>query len=138
MQILHDLCAIQAAIDSWADAAMRQLLRSRLAFYAEYDDMDLSELLRVILVEPGDTLERLDAEFNGGFLVNHYSGRRCGETGFVPSYETLEAHSSFYDMVFCEGGDLAVEVLIPRSAGIDPRLLHLCESLIKPTPMVPL
>ncbi len=119
--------AVQAAIEAWPDPAMRQLLAERLSFYAQYDDLELGELFNLILIEPRDTLEELDAEFNGGFLINHYSGRRLGDEGFRPCFETLEEHPTIYDMVFCEGdAGFGVEVIVPKTKGIDARLLNLC------------
>ena len=127
MQILRDEVAVHAAIDNWPDQAMCQLLTERLAFYAEYEDLELSELFKLILIEPGDTLEELDAEFNGGFLINQFSGRRIGDDGFRPCFETLEEHPTFYDMVFCEGdAGFGVEVIVPKASDIDTRLLSLC------------
>jgi hypothetical protein len=126
MQILRDHRAVQAAIASWPDAGMGQLLTERLALSKEYD-VDLSELLMVIRIEPGDTVEALDREFDGGFLINHASGTRFGEPSFKPCFELLEEHSTFYDMVFCQGdAGFGVEVIVPKSDGIDPRLLTLC------------
>ena len=45
----------------------------------EYKYDDGIEFLTVILIEPGDTIESLDAEMNGQFLTNHYSGRSFGQ-----------------------------------------------------------
>ena len=126
MQILRDEEDFTCALDSWRDQELVQLLQSRLAFYAEYEE-PLGELFKLVLVEPGDTLEELNAEFNGGFLSNHFSGRRFGDDGFRPCFETLEEHTTFYDMFFCEGdGGFGVEVIVPKSTDIDARLLGLC------------
>jgi hypothetical protein len=127
MQILRDRVAVLSAIDNWPDQAMCRLLIDRVAFYADYEDLELSALFKLILIEPGDTPEELDIEFNGAFLINHYSGRRFGDDGFRPCFETLEEYPTFYDMVFCEGdAGFGVEVIVPKTDGIDARLLNLC------------
>jgi hypothetical protein len=127
MQILRDEVAVNAAIESWPDQAMCQLLTERLAFYAGYEDLELSDLFKLILIEPGDTLADLDIKFNGAFLINHFSGCRLGDEGFRPCFETLEEHTTFYDMVFCEGdAGVCVVVIVPKTDGIDTRLLSLC------------
>jgi hypothetical protein len=129
MQILRDQADFDRALATWTDAGLVQLLTERLAFYAELDE-PIEQLFKQIHVEPRDTLEDLDIEFNGGFLKNHYSGRRYGEPGFQPSFEALELHSGFYAMLFCEGGgDYGVEVIVPDQPGIDARLLSLCAAL---------
>jgi hypothetical protein len=137
MRILRDEMAVHAAIETWPDPAMRQLLAERLSFYAQYDDLELGELFKLILIEPGDTLEELDAEFNGGLLTNHYLGRRIGDEGFRPCFETLEEHPTFFDMVFCEGdAGFGVEVIVPKVDGIDTRLLNLCAQFATEAPPV--
>ena len=134
MQILRDQVAMQATIQSWPDMAVCQLLTERLAFYAEYEE-PLGELFKLILIEPGDTLAGLDGEFNGAFLINHYLGRRLGDDGFCPCFETLEQHPTFYDLVFCEGdAGFCVEVIVPKTDGIDARLLSLCAQFATEAP----
>lgn len=135
MQILRDEVAVHVAIESWRDQALCQLLAKRLAFYAEYEDLELSALFKLILIEPGDTLADLDGEFNGAFLINHFSGRRLGDEGFRPCFETLDEHPTFYGMVFCEGdAGFCVEVIVPKSIDIDTRLLKLCAQFAKVAP----
>ena len=120
MQILRDEEDFACALDSWHDQELVQLLQSRLAFYAEYED-PLSDLYKLILIEPGDTIDGLDGEFNGAFLMNHFSGRRYGDMGFKPAFEALEEYPSFYAMLFCEGnGGFGIEVIVPKSGDIDP------------------
>jgi hypothetical protein len=126
MQILRDEEDFACALNSWPDQELVQLLRNRLAFYAEYEE-PLSGLFKLILVEPGDTLDDLDGEFNGAFLINHFSGRRYGDPGFKPALEVLEEYPSFYAMLFCEGdAGFGTEIIVPKSSDIDTRLLSLC------------
>lgn len=126
MQILRDEEDFACALVSWPDQVLVQLLQSRLAFYADYEE-PLSDLFKLILMEPGDTLADLDSEFNGAFLINHYSGRRYGDPGFKPAFEVLEEYPGFYAMLFCEGdGGFGIEVIVPKATSIDPRLLSLC------------
>ena len=126
MHILRDEEDFACALDSWPDQELVQLLQSRLAFYADYEE-PLADLFKLILVEPGDTLGDLDREFNGTFLINHYSGRRYGDPGFKPAFEVLEEYPGFYAMLFCEGdGGFGIEVIVPKASDIDTRLLSLC------------
>ncbi len=106
MHVLRDAESIDAAIRSCADPYMRQLIADRAEFVrqevdaseGEYDD--IGELLNFILVEPGDTLQAIDAEMDGTFLADHYGGRRFGDPAFVPCFESLEEHATFYDIEF--------------------------------------
>jgi hypothetical protein len=126
MQILRDEEDFACSLDSCADQELVQLLQSRLAFYADYEE-PLADLYKLILVEPDDTLEGLDGEFNGGLLINHYSSRRYGDPAFKPAFEVLEEYPGFYAMLFCEGdGGFGIEVIVPKSTDIDHSLLSLC------------
>jgi hypothetical protein len=126
MQILRDEEDFACALGSWADQELVQLLQTRLAFYAGYEE-PLCELFKLILMKPGDTLGDLDSEFGGSFLINHYAARRYGDPVFKPAFEVLEEYPGFYAMLFCEGdGGFGVEVIVPKSTNIDTRLLSLC------------
>jgi hypothetical protein len=133
MHVLRDSYSIDAEIRSCADPCMRQLIAARAEFArnevdaseGEYDD--IGELLNFILVEPGDTPQAIDAEMNGTFLVDHYGGRRLGDPAFVPCFESLQEHATFYDMEFIVGDEgFAIQVLVPKCPGIDPWLMQLC------------
>ena len=133
MHVLRDAESIDAEIRSCADPCMRQLLADRAEFVrnevdasaGEYDD--IGELLNFILVEPCDTLQMIDAAMNGTFLVDHYGGRRFGDPAFVPCFESLEEHATFYDIEFIQSDEgFAVQVLVPKCPGVDPYLLQLC------------
>jgi hypothetical protein len=72
-------------------------------------------------------LKGLDDEFNGAFLINHYSGRRYVDPVFKPAFEVLEEYPGFYAMLFCEGdGGFGIEVIVPKATNIDIHLLSLC------------
>ena len=64
---------------------------------------------------------------DGTFLADHYGGRRFGDPAFVPPFESLEEHPTFYDIEFIQSDEgFAVQVLVPKCPGIDPWLLQLC------------
>jgi len=123
MRVLLGTSSISREAQRFADAQMAQLLASHVQFLIDegYDTNGFT----VIVVEPGDSLRTLDHQLENKFLVNHYSGKNHGDAGFVPCFETLEAHPTFYEMVFIEG-DEGIAVLIPKDTGIDHELLALC------------
>lgn len=123
MHVLRDAGAIEAAGRATPDPHLARLFARAVAFLREYDD----QWLNVILVEPRDTLQGIDLEMGQAFLMNHASGTQLGDPDFKPSFETLEEHPTFYDMVFIVGDEgFAVEVLIPKLADVDPWLLDFC------------
>jgi hypothetical protein len=126
MQILRDEEDFACALDSWPDQELVLLLRSHLAFYADYEE-PLGELFKLILIEPGDTLDGLNSELDGAFLINHYSGRSYGDPGFKPAFEVLEEYPGFYAILFCEGdAGFGTEIIVPKSTDIDSGLLRIC------------
>ena len=121
MRILRDTESINQEIATCPDRQMSAILADRLNFVVESDEGPFI----VIVVEPGDSPRTLDEHFDGGFLDNAYSGRRWDEPGFVPPFEDLTEHGSFYEMLFISG-DEGTLVLIPRAPGIDEQLIALC------------
>jgi len=133
MHVLRDAESINAEIQSSPDPHLRRLLTMRLEFVSEIDDYEVGELINFIVVEPGDTLQMIDAELDGTFLIDHWGGKRFGDSGFLPCFESLTEHATFYEMEFIQGDEgFAVEVLIPKIAGIDLWLLSLCAEHAKP------
>jgi hypothetical protein len=88
------------------DPRMRDLMARRVEFVSQEIDAsedecgDIGELLNFIVIEPGDTLQAIDAEMDGTFLTDHYGGRRFGDDGCVLCFGSLEEHATFYNMEF--------------------------------------
>ena len=134
MRILRDAAAIAAEIKSNPDPNVTELLIRHLEFLNEYsNDVTPREWLTVILVEPGDPIDDIDAAMKGHFLANHYSGKRHGDADFRPAFETLEEYPTFYEMLFIEGDEGFVTiVLVQKSLGIDRELLAVCGAHAQP------
>ena len=128
MRVLRDTEAINTEIRTCPDRSMGQLLADHQLFVEEHEE----GVLIAIIVEPGDTLQALDEELDHKFLINHYARWKYGEPGFMPCFETLEEHPSFYEMFFIEGDEVGVTALIPKSTDVDPELLALCAQYATP------
>ena len=124
MRVLRCPSDIDREIRSTADPAVAALLTRQIEFMSEDES---EESLTVVIVELGDTLEEVDAELNHYLLVDDYSGRSYLDAGFVPCFETLLEHPTFYEMFFVEGGgELGISVVIPKLADVNSELLALC------------
>lgn len=124
MRVLRSLDEMQREISTTHDHALAKRLRQQVEFMS--DDQS-EESLTVFIVEPGDTLQEVDAAMNHQLLVNDYSGRRYTEDGFIPCFETLVEFATFYEMFFVEGGgEVGTSVVIPKMPEVDPELLALC------------
>lgn len=101
------------SIAGMGDAELIRLLRHRVDALQEFDDYALGDLVRFVVVEPGDSLQDLDAQL--GFSARD------------KPFELLEEHPGYYELVFVVSDDgFGIEVFVPKQPGIDPRLLALC------------
>ena len=133
MRVLNDTPSINTEIKENQDHVIAELLTRHLEFGAEFNPDDPADLLTVFMLEPGDTLQTIDAAMNGCFLTNHWSGRRLGDPRFVPCFETLEEHPTVYEMLFVQSDEgHALVLLIPKTPAIDQELLALCARYATP------
>ena len=81
----------------------------------------------VIIVEIGDTVEDIEKEIGFSILTNLFDDVRYPDPDFVPCFEVLEDHGTFYEILFIfgDGDDGTVEIFIPK-VGVDPLLLAMC------------
>jgi hypothetical protein len=108
------------------DEALRALLVKRFADVSDGEPYDPGVMAAFWVVEPGDSLAEIEAA-SGPILSGLFGGPRYGEPGFVPSFEALEAHAGFYELVLVGGdGDGGTVLLVPNATGIDPELLDFC------------
>ena len=80
----------------------------------------------VIIIEAGDSISDIEQEIGFSILTNLFDDVRFPDPDFVPCFEVLEDHGTFYEMVFIlSDGDDAIEIFIPK-VGVDPLLLSMC------------
>ena len=86
-----------------------------------------------LVIEPGDSTREIDAQLGFSILGNRWNGTCFGEADFTPSFEVVEEHFGFFDMVFVISDDgYGVEVFVPKSSGIDSTLLAMCQQYAIP------
>jgi len=74
-----------------------------------------------------------DKQLDHKLLDNSYGRRRYGEKGFRLCAETLDHYPSIFEILFIEGNEVGITVLVPKAAGIDRELLALCEQFSSPS-----
>jgi hypothetical protein len=105
MQILTDTAAIVATATLHPDPELRRLLGLRIQSLAEFDDVDLAELMHVVVLEPGDSAAELHLRTNG----------------LCP--EVIETHNHWFELTFVTGqGGAGFVVYVPTA---HPELLAL-------------
>jgi hypothetical protein len=129
MQIIRD----PADTATLADPVLRQLVEKTIRDLSEDYPYDPDELGYFLIVEPEDSLEMIDVQLGFSIMSNRHSGIRFGEPGFTPSFELVDEHAGYYEMVFILGDDgFGVEVFIPKTVGVDPDLLAMCQRYAAP------
>ena len=79
-----------------------------------------------IIIEAGDSISDIEQEIGFSLLTNLFDDVRFPDPDFVPCFEVLEDHGTFYEMLFIFGdGDDAIEIFIPKH-GVDNELLAMC------------
>jgi len=106
---------------------IKTYLKQRFHDLCDPEPYDPDEHGFFILVEPGDTSEQIEQATGYSLLKSLFSDTVYGEPDFIPDFEYLEDHGSFYESVylFTDSG-CAVIWIVPKEEGIDDRILTLC------------
>ena len=117
------------------DTVLSGVIRQRFAELSTYDDFTFDELAEFWLVEPGDTVETLEAAAQVPIAHGWCSDARYPDPDFAPSWEVLEAHATCFEMVFVTSDSGYATVLWILAAGTDPTLLAMCAEHATPAPL---
>jgi hypothetical protein len=79
-----------------------------------------------ILVEAHDTVDVLESVSGCPIVTSWFSDAIYPHEDFAPSFEFIEEHNDFYEMVFVLTDDNTTVFIIPKEK-VDPLLLKLCQ-----------
>lgn len=131
MLVLRDPATVRAI----ADPVLHGLVEQRFDDICAGDDYDADLHGFMIVVEPGDPVDGLEAESGCPILRSYIGTARYGDPDFRPVFECLDEHDTCYEMVFVPGdGDFGIVIFIPKHPGIDAELLALCAEYATPAP----
>ncbi len=120
---------------SIADNGIRELVEQRFKDICDGEKYEADLHGFMIVVEPGDSVDVLEAESGCPILRSYIGNDRYGDPEFKPVFECLEEHDACYEMVFVPGdGDFGIVIFIPSLEGIDPDLLAMCAEYAEPAP----
>ncbi|NMM15475.1 MAG: hypothetical protein HHJ17_18305 [Rhodoferax sp.] len=121
-----------------ADAAtvtnleLRTCIEKTISDLSEDYPYDPDVLGYFLVVEPGDSIDALNAQLGFDILANKWTGIRFDQLGYTQSFEVLDEHAGFFEMVFIISDDgFGIEVFIPKT-GVDPELLAMCRKYAMP------
>lgn len=111
MNIITSSAAMFDAAANHSDPAFRSLLSRLLAAITCDGEFDPGELVRLVIIEPGDTLEAVTAELD--FTL-------------TPNWEACDREGGWYALTYIlsDWGD-GLLVLIPDRGHIEPAFLRL-------------
>lgn len=123
MQIISD----PAETNLIADPELRHLIEKTIAALSPDGPYDPDVLGYFLIVQPGDTLATINAQIGFDILANKWTGIRFDQPGYTPSFEVLEEHAGYWEVVFIvDDSGYGIELFIPKAASIDPDLLAMC------------
>ena len=80
----------------------------------------------IYILEPDDSITDIESILGCRILTNLFDSLTYPDPDFVPSFEVLEDHGDFYEMVFIlSNGDDAILIFIPKMEVINPQLLSM-------------
>lgn len=113
MQVIRD----PAETANIADPELRHLIQKTIAALSPDGPYNADELGYFLIVEPGDTLATINAKIGFDILANRWTGKRFDQPGYTPSFELVEEHAGYYEMVFViSDSGYGVEVFVPKPA----------------------
>ena len=126
MQIFSESKVIEKVVEVYPDLELRKLLATHVERLKEFDDYSLDQLVRFVVMEHNDTVADLDATLGFPIMTNRFDGVRFGEPSFNPSWEAIEEHINWFELVYVLSDDgFGVVVFVPKHA--DPELLGMLQ-----------
>ena len=108
------------------DPHLLALIRRRIADTAEFVDT-FGELVFFIVVRPGDDIAAVDDALGFSVMANRFDGTAFGEPGFTPSWDVLDEHAGYYELVYVLSDDgQGVTGFVTKKEGVLPELLAMC------------
>ena len=124
MQILCDSPSIQEAVASQAE--LTRLITGYVDRLSDYEGCELGQLVQFVVMANGDTVIELDAALGFSVRINRFTGCRYGDTEYLPSWEVIEAHRYWYEMVYVLGDDgFGIVIFVPKDA--DAELIEMLQ-----------
>ncbi len=124
MLTIYDSAEMAEVLAGPIDPDLKKILLGRLDLLAEYlIDFDLSELANIIVVQPGDTIEAIEAELGISPFANIVDDIRYPDPAFEPSWEFCIDRGTYLDAVFAlSDGGAGIVMLVPDQEGVVPEL----------------
>lgn len=115
MHVYRDSASIHKAHAEALGSELGDLIGRRIEELAEYEEDDLSSLIKILVLEPSDALTDVDAELGFSLL-----DRPC---------DVAESHLDWYELTLVLSDDgFGVVIYVPKHPDAAPLLLAYCAS----------
>ena len=115
MQILCDLPSIQEALATQAE--LTRLITGHVERLSAYEGCELGQLVQFVVMASSETFMELEAALGFSVRVNRFEGTRYGDADFLPSWEVIEAHHFWYELVYVLSDDgFGIVIFVPKDA----------------------
>ena len=124
MQILCDSSSTQKALRTQAE--LTRLITGYVERLSDYEGHELGQMVQFIVMTSSETVIELEVALGFSVRVNRFSGCRYGDADFLPSWEVIEAHRYWYEMVYVLGDDgFGIVIFVPKDA--DAELIEMLQ-----------
>ena len=84
----------------------------------------MGNLVHFVVMHRNDTVIELEAALGFSVMTNRSTGFRYGDSDFLPSWEVIEAHRYWYEMVYVLADDgFGIVIFVDKKA--DAQLLQM-------------
>ena len=129
MQILCDSPSIQEVLETQAE--LTRLISGYVERLSDYDGYELGQLVQFVVMARSDTVIELEAALGFSVMTNRSNGCHYGDADFLPSWEVIEAHRYWYEVVYVLGDDgFGIVIFVPKDA--DAELIEMLQQYTPP------
>lgn len=119
----YDRAGFARALTLDLDTNLHRILAERIGALTE----ELIDYTEYLVVQSGDTEADIIRHIGLSPLIEPMKGTRYGELGFRPSWDWLEVHCGWFELIFTFGSDFAYVVFVENREGVPHDLLTLCQ-----------
>ena len=115
MQILCDSRSIQTALQSQTE--LGQLITGYVDRLSDGEGFELGNLVHFVVMHRDDTVIELEAALGFSVRINRFTGCRYGDAEYLPSWEVIEEHQFWYEVVYVLSDDgFGIVIFVPKDA----------------------
>ena len=98
---------------------LRQLISGYVDRLSDGEGFELGNLVHFVVMHKDDTVVELEAALGFSVMTNRSNGCRYGDPDFLSSWEVIEVHHHWYEMVYVLADDgFGIVVFVDKHADV--------------------